>query len=496
MKKTLPPIASRIERHHLFLASKEKKYNYGDLFSFSMFFKKRLEDYEVSAERPLGLHAESSDALVFIIAACWLNNTPFVPLSTKTKRIALEQQIKEVGPELIITSCPDSVLPGHIPSIGIDRFVPAANNVQIHSSELTDNFPVEKWRAEEIFGYFFTSGTSDNPKIVPLKRRQMHAAAKASEQNLRPAQNESWLLCLPLYHIGGISVILRSLLYGSAIYRMDRFDVDPASKLLSRNKQIVAASLVPTMLSRLLDDPYFATHPAFRAILLGGGPTDARLLSTAIQRNIPVISSYGMTETCAQIAANPLFGIAGNPTLLGSVGKVFFSTKIEIRNSNNKILPPGKSGTIWLKGPQIFDGYLHTPAHHVFDESNWFKTNDFGHVDNENWLYIEARRTDLIITGGENVSPVEIETILNRVEFVEEAAVFGVPDPEWGQKVIAAVVLARSSGEPLKTIQKKLEETVEPYKHPKKILVLESLPRTETGKIKRAELCSRFKSRE
>src|SRR5699024_12075374 len=127
--------------------------------------------------------------------------------------------------------------------------------------------------------------------------------------NILPAPNECWLLCMPLFHVGGVSIILRSLLYGSAIFFMPNFIEEDVRHLLSVDSDVVAASLVPTMHKRLLKDRKFSVHENFQAILLGGGPVSNQLIETSLERNIPIITSYGMTETCAQIAANPLSGI-------------------------------------------------------------------------------------------------------------------------------------------------------------------------------------------
>lgn len=495
MKKKFSPISSDVEEHHLFLASNGKNYTYRDLFSFGVFFKKFIAEYDIHADRPIGLHAYSSDASIFIIATCWLYNIPFVPLNPKAKRDTLTKQFNEIHPGLIITSSTDVKLSGHIPIIPINRFDPLEKISHDRFLNSSPDFGRYYYPDIETFGYFFTSGTSGNPKIVPLKRRQMHAAAKASAQNLQPGANEAWLLCLPLYHVGGISVILRSLLYGSAIFRMDGFNEDIASKILSNDQRIAAASLVPTMLKRLIDDPDFTTHKSFKAILLGGGPIDMQLLKNCIKRNIPVIPSYGMTETCAQIAANPVFKTPKDTDQLNSAGAVFKPNKTELRNKNNEEITAGKSGIIWLKGPQVFDGYLNTSSQDNFDENGWFNTGDFGRLDTNGNLYIEARRTDLIISGGENVSPFEVESVLKGIDLIKDAAVFGVPDPEWGQKVVAAVVVESGKEYPSRITQEKLKKGLESYKRPKEIIAVESLPYTETSKIKRTELLSFYKRR-
>ena len=150
----------------------------------------------------------------------------------------------------------------------LNAFTYDMRNVDLPEPESIDD--------SQIFGYFFTSGTTSKPKIVPLKRRQIKAAAKASAQNFKPDPNHFWLLCLPLNHIGGISIIIRSVIYDTAIYRLGNFHEEMVKEFLGENKRFQAASLVPTMLKRLLDDPLFKTHREFKSILLGGGPSQKR----------------------------------------------------------------------------------------------------------------------------------------------------------------------------------------------------------------------------
>ena len=485
MSENVPVISPAVKKDHLFLISETERYTYGDLSLFGSFFLNRLGNFEISADTPLGICASSCDELVFIIAACWIHGIPFVPFSTQAKPETLAQQINEINPALIITDLKKKNIPDSYSKIGINEF----DLTKIDRTALNPNFNSEtSISPDQIFGYFFTSGTSGKSKIVPLKRRQIHAGAKASEKNFRVMSNEAWLLCMPINHIGGISVILRSSIYGSAIYRLDVFDKHKVTSLLSSDEHLVAASLVPTMLKRLLSASKFRTHQAFKAILLGGGPIDAELLETCINQNIPVIPSYGMTETCAQIAANPLYELPENRNRLKSVGTLFSPNAIKILDKNHQPVDQGASGTIWLKGPQVFDGYASVTADKSFDHEGWFNTGDFGRLDNENQLYIEARRTDLIITGGENVSPVEVETVLQELNFIKEAAIFGMPDPEWGQKVVAAVVFEGNQVKSEQKILKTLKGKIEPYKLPKKIIHVAALPRTETGKIKREDL--------
>jgi len=485
-------ISENCQADHLFLSSFEGSYTYQDLQCYGKFFVRSLKKIDAFKSKQLiGLCASSSDSLVFIIAACWQLGIPFTVFNPDAKRTLLRKQIDAIKPKIIIGDSETDIQTGDYTFINIAQLDFKKAFALDRDPEKGSGIQVTRHSTSKVFGYFFTSGTSGNPKIVPLKRRQMHTAAEASALNIKPEPNRCWYLCLPLYHIGGVSVILRSLIYGSAIYRTPSFKKGKTATHLSQTEDIVAASLVPTMLSRLFENPDFKTHKSFKAILLGGGPISNNLIETSLKRRVPIISSYGMTETCAQIAANPP---TKNSRHKNSVGSVFEPNLIQIRDDENARLSLGKSGTIWLKGPHIFDGYFNRSSKYKFDKNGWFNTGDFGRLDEKDNLYIEARRTDLIITGGENVSPFEVEEVLLTINAIQESAVFGVPDEEWGQKVVAAVVLSGGVNKSTEKIREELKEHLEDYKIPKEIIELESLPRTETGKSKRTILKQFYKT--
>ena len=480
----------------LFLGSSFGLHSYGDLEKFEQFFLQFLYDFDHNFEKPVGFLAPSSDTLIFAIAACWKLGIPFVPFNAKATSEELHEQIEAADPGIIFTDkelqskidYPDSI---NIQQLDIARSL----DIDIELGYWAKNFDPET-DPDTIFGYFFTSGTSGDPKLVPLKRRQMLYAAKASAQNFKPRKNHFWLLCLPLNHIGAISIILRSLLYGSAIFRMKSFHPKMITTFLKENELFQAASLVPTMLKRLLEKTGFHVHNNFKAILLGGGPVDPELVKECRSSGIPLVSSYGMTETCAQIAANPLLKPSGTYIPSKSVGMLFKPNEIQIRDEDGELQGVNNPGEIWLKGPQIFDGYENRNNANYFDEDGWFKTGDFGYLNANDQLFIKSRRSDLIITGGENVSPFEVESELEKIDPITEAAVIGLPDKEWGQKVVAVVVGKTEQSIDAVKIQQELKKRITAYKVPKQIIQTESLPRTQTGKIVRAELSKLFNGKE
>jgi len=469
------------KRH--FLASENQIYDYAHLYGFCTRFKNAIEEYSVSEDHPIALLSRSSDELTFVVAACYLLKVPFVPMNPELTDSELASQIKQINPSVVYYDSDNEGRLQDLPQIHFSR-----EDISIVAS--SRELPPLTSDPESRFGYFFTSGSSGRPKVVPLKRRQMLFAAEASAANFKPDPDRYWLLCLPLNHIGGISIILRSILYGSAIFRMDKFDRHQIRNFLSENKLFQVASLVPTMLRRLLDDPLFQLHLEFKAVLLGGGPLTIDLIELSLQRGVPIVASYGMTETCAQISANPMLQPRGVYFPKKSVGKIFEPNSVQLRDpETGKVLPRNEVGELWLKGPQVIDEYLNPALNErAFDQNGWFKTGDFGHLSRQGQLFIKDRRTDRIITGGENVDPAEVEAALNRLPGIRKSAVFGIEDPEWGQKVVALIVSEQGKSPDKENIRDSLKKHLSGFKIPKEFHVVESIPESSMGKILRNKL--------
>ncbi|MDZ7718947.1 MAG: AMP-binding protein [Balneolaceae bacterium] len=472
-----------------FLSTETENFTYKNLYQFCKRIQAQFKNIKPGAKEPLLIVADSSIETVFLIAASFLLKIPILPIHPETSTYEIESVLDQVKPSAVYMNKNNSFeLLNEYPQLELPeeafRF-----DEQYESIELILDQP------EQIAGYFLTSGSTGIPKIVPVKRRQVLFAASSSAQNFKPGNNKYWLLCLPLNHVGGINVIYRSVLYHSAIYLVASFEKEKIRELLQDKESFEVASMVPTMLVQLMEDSFFRVHFNFKAILLGGGPISMDLINRSLTRGLPIVCSYGMTETCAQIAANPMLRSGGMYIPKKSVGPVFEPNEIEIRNDKNVTVLYNESGHIWLKGPQIFDGYIEESINqNYFDDEGWFYTGDYGHTNRKGQLFIENRRTDLILTGGENVNPVEVEEILNSFSSIQESAVVGIPDKKWGQKVTAFLVLKENSEELNKQeIEKGLRDSLRSYKMPKEFIIISKLPRTATQKIKRAELIRLYK---
>jgi len=326
--------------------------------------------------------------------------------------------------------------------------------------------------------YIQTSGSSGAPKIVSISQEMVFAASNTVEHWIKPQKTDTWLLTLPLHHIGGLSVLFRSLIGQFRVYYKPGLRLESVGTLIESGK-VQFVSLVPTQLKRLLDLGV-RPHSEFKKILLGGGPSSVKLLQNAVDAGFIVINSFGMSETAAQFT-----GIEYKP------GQKIITSEVGVCVSPNqlKVVPESDSdikqqtGVLWLKGPQVLSIYPFSDEPSSFSD-DWFCTGDYGRINDSGHLEILMRRTDRIVSGGENINPNEIEMMLNDLDSITDCAVLGIPDEEWGQKL---VLLYRGNTD-AKEIKSYLKNKVERFKIPKEFVKVSSIPRISISKIDRKAL--------
>ncbi len=311
----------------------------------------------------------------------------------------------------------------------------------------------------------YTSGTTGRPAAVSLTHRNHTASALASAWNLGVDPDDRWLCVLPLFHVGGLAILLRSAIYGTTAVVHDGFDAERVADVFTRG-EITVASLVPTMLRRLVDAG-LEEAPALRAVLLGGGPVPRDLLEWSAKRGLPVLQTYGMTQTSSQIAT---LTAAEAVQLTGSAGRPLLGVELSI----------SADGEILVRGPMVSPGALDRA-------DGWLHTGDRGRLDAEGYLWVEGRLKDVIVTGGENVACAEVERVLEEHPAVLEAAVAGTPDPEWGELVTAYLVLDGAELDEGSVIAH-CRERLAGYKVPRVVNVVDALPRNAAGKLLRRKL--------
>lgn len=325
----------------------------------------------------------------------------------------------------------------------------------------------------------YTSGTTGQPKGVVQTFGNHFSSATASALNLGVTPADEWLCTVPIFHISGFSIMMRGLIYGMTVRLTNRFDAEEIHQMLV-NEPITMISVVPYMLKKLLavkQAGQASYNQQFRGMLLGGGPIDQATLKQCQELNISVVQSYGMTETCSQIVA---LSFADAPQHIGSSGKPLFLTQLRLAEDTNEIQ---------IKTPALSPAYLGQPEKRAAKTTadGWFKTGDIGHFDADGFLYIHGRGDDMIISGGENIFPDEVEAAYAQCPFAADIAVIGVNDDQWEQKPVAFVIPNEQTLLARDLIDYGRERLAH-YKVPKNFYLIDQFPRNASGKLQRFKL--------
>jgi len=336
----------------------------------------------------------------------------------------------------------------------------------------------------------FTSGTSGSPRAAVLTHGNFLWSTLASARNLGVRDHDLWLCCMPLHHVGGLSILVRAAMTGTAVLLHAHFDADAVNRAIDEDG-VTLVSLVPTMLQRLLDARRGRPVPSrLHAALIGGGPASPSLLESAARHSLRALPTYGLTEAASQVATLPL---AEWPHGLETAGRPLPFTRVEIRDEEDRPLGPGVEGEIVVRGPTVMAGYLGDPEDTQRAlRRRWLRTGDIGMWDVAGRLVVLDRRADRIVTGGENVSPEEVERVIAGHRAVRAACVVGLPSREWGQEVAVAVELAPGTSVDLQDLREYAGASLSGFKLPRRFLVLPSLPRSASGKLLRRVVRERF----
>jgi O-succinylbenzoic acid--CoA ligase len=419
----------------------------------------------------------------FIINVLALWQLKAIPVLLNPRLVADEIDVQRIQADCKLLLVSDKINVDEYSGIEVHRypFDSKKGNNDIESPEHLN--------PDETAVIIFTSGVSGNAKGVELSFNNLLQSAKIGTQLIQYSNDDKWLSSLPFYHIAGFSIITRSLLFGSSIIITDDLQTNSLMDAMNRYRPTLC-SLVPTQLVRIME---IDAEPniELRTVLLGGGYVPTRLVTDAINSGWKIVKVYGSTETSSFITALTSEETYEKPN---SVGKVLNPNKIIIVSEGTIALPWGEVGEIAVDSPSVMKGYYanETETKKKFNE-DYYLTGDVGFIDADGYLFIEARKTDLIITGGENVNPNEVENRILEHQDISEVAVFPIKDVEWGEIVAAAIVMQNGKGViQLDELEQFLKKDLAGFKIPKKIFFENTLPVNELGKIVRSKLMEKY----
>lgn len=446
----------------------------------------------------IAVHMASHPRLVALLHAAQKLGAVLVPLNTRLPSCELTPLLEHAAPRLLLA---DDVAPLANVFHGVDC-------IDVHRD--FDRVPIAKsailpphidpgapWMI------VYTSGTTALPKGVVLSNANHFAAAAGSRQRLGHGAGEVWLATLPLYHVGGLAILARAVLEGSRVDLSSGFDAARVRRVIE-NGPATMISLVPTMLARLLEMPP-AAHSKLRCLLIGGAALSPALARRALESGLPIAVTYGLSEACSQVCTT----LPGSTDATdGSVGTALSCVGVRIDSPADDGI-----GELLVRGPNVTSRYFRNDAANTaaFAEppvapapgaslpqqadlhvGRWLRTGDLASIDAQGRVHIACRRSDLIVSGGENIVPSQVETVLEEHPAVRECAVFGIDDPEWGQRVIALVAPRVDHSMDVADVTAELtawcRERLAAYKTPRVFRFVHALPRNATGKVDRRAL--------
>lgn len=432
-------------------------------------FARRLADLNIAQGSRVGILSGNNVDMVIAIHALSYVGAVAVMLNTRLTEQELNYQVTDADVSLVLAE-------NHM--IKLDVTV-----ITFTEAWEYREMPIElvtEINLDDSFTIMYTSGTTGKPKGVVHTYGNHWWSATGSALNLGIHKDDKWLAALPLFHIGGLSILLKSVIYGMPVYLLEKFDVQKVHYAIME-REVTIASVVTVMLHRLVDSLGEDHYPqTFRCMLLGGGPAPKSLLEKTKAKEIPVFQSYGMTETSSQIVT-----LSPDAALrkIGSAGKPLFPAQLTIKNQNDKGV-----GEIVVKGPMVTKNYYkNVHATEKAIQNDWLSTGDLGMLDGEGFLYVMERRSDLIISGGENVYPSEIESVLAGLKGIKEVGVTGIEDAKWGQVPIAFIVVNDDRITEVDVIQYATRYLAK-FKLPKKIYFTKELSRNASNKLLRHKL--------
>jgi len=479
------------------LTSNGVHYTYGRLYASAQTAAGLIAQSGAAYVSYLG---ESSAATVIALFGAAMAGKPFAPLNYRLTVAETNRLIERLFPVFLVAD------EDKIATVADGAAAVLMSPAQFVEATATDE--IGDWEApqdeEGVAVQLFTSGTTGEPKAALLRNQNLLGYILGTVDFASAEEDEATLMSVPPYHIAGISAMLSSIYAMRRIVQLPQFT--PAEWLRQCSEQKVTnAFVVPTMLTRIIahldENGGQADLSALRALAFGGGKMPLPIVERALSLfpSVSFTNAYGLTETSSTIALlgpddhreahnhpDPLIA-----RRLDSVGKPLPTVEVEIRGEDGTVLGPNQLGEVYVRGPQVSGEYQ---GRKLTDDDGWFPTRDSGFIDDHGFLFLAGRIDDVVVRGGENISPGEVEAVLREHEAVEDVAVVGVPSVEWGETLAAAVVLKAGASVSAEALQNLVRGKLRSSRVPEHIRFVDALPYNDLGKLLRREVKGLFSS--
>jgi acyl-CoA synthetase (AMP-forming)/AMP-acid ligase II len=463
--------------------------SYAELFEQS---RRAASFIHVSGIERVGLVDTNSSAVPIFLFGSAIAGVPFVPLNYRLSDERLASLIARTAPSIVVVEPPV-----------VDRIAPIAGvRMMIRENAMTSLLSSaaysRDWQgtSDDIAVLLFTSGTTGEPKSAVLRHRHLTSYVLSTVEFMSASVDEATLVSVPPYHIAGIAAVLSSVYAGRRLVQLASFDPERWVDM-ARDEHVTHAMVIPTMLGRILDvlEGSDSGLPSLRHLSYGGGRMPVATVERALELlpRVDFVNAYGLTETSSTIAVlgpedHRQAWSSSEPAVrrrLGSVGHPLPTVELEVRDASGRPVSDGEPGEIWVRGEQIAGEYVESVD---LGDEGWFCTRDLGYIDESGFLYVAGRTDDVIVRGGENISPGEVEDVLRLHPAVADVAVVGLPDPDWGEQVAAAVVLATGAHVSAEDLKAFVRQQLRSSRTPGRIEFLPALPYNEAGKVVRRAL--------
>ncbi len=491
---------AKVEPGRLAVVYEDQRIGYGDLANRVESVADLLRARGVKPGDVIALLMKNSAAFLELSIAIGYVGAVMLPLNYRLSREEVEYILNHAGAQMLFVDEELEAL-----AEGIPNRISLGNGAQKDSRHLCkgltpgDRTAPHPSRPEDLFRLMYTSGTTDRPKGVMHSYANFHWKCLDHQVVLGLQRDDRLLVVGPLYHVGafdlpGVAVLMQ----GGTLVVLRDFDPERVLACIQQ-EQITCGWMAPVMLSRTLGFEGRENYrvDSVRWIIGGGEKTpEARIREFAsLFKKGRYIDAYGLTETCS----GDTFMEAGRELeKIGSTGRPTPHVRLEVRDVDGTVMPSGSPGEICLAGPKVTSGYWRDPAKTAasFHPGGWFRTGDVGYVDDEGFLYLTDRMKDMIISGGENIASSEVERVLLQMKEVAEVAVIGLPDPKWGERVVAVVVQRPGLVLDLERAQEYCRKHLAGFKVPRQLIIVDVLPRNPSGKMLKRVLRTQLAGRE